>query len=353
MTIVNFGPAYCPELVSFAAAATPSLNNITLNASGDKYGAVLRVRKAGDIHRIGLLVGTTVTSAVDLDVRIETVSSQVPSGSLWATNTNGTIAAGSVTTSTFVYATLTADATVAVGDLIGISVVAAGSPNLTLSRLITNGTVLSQMPYMVDGSTGTYSASGNFPIFAIEYSDGSYAYEPYLWPISAINTHTFNSGSTPDELAIKFQFAAPTRVCGGWVAIDLDNTIDVVLYDNNGSSVLQSVSLTNSGRESTSGASPYLFFFTPQTLSASTNYYLAFKPGASNFTIYSHDVPSAAALDQMGGGQSMYYSSRADAGSWSDTATRRLFAGLLIDGIDDGSGGAAGIQNLAWNWMGV
>lgn len=341
MAIVSVPGLELPPNIQMDAA--PTYGTATVNVAGDKMGAVLRAPKTGLIRRIGFRTGT-VTAASDVDVRVETVVGSVPSGTLWAANTNGAVASASVVANTFIFATLTANASVTAGDLIGISCVTSGTPNFQFTILSGAASDVGLMPYAANGGSGTYSADTTLPIFAIEYSDGSYAYTPYVLPWSAINTHTFNSGSTPDEIALKFQLPAPVRVHGAWFAGDLDNSADIVLYDSGGSA-LATASLTSNGRASTSGRSPYyLIFSSTVTLTAGADYYLAAKPGASDISIYSVDVPSAAALDQMGGGQDFLYSERTNAGAWSDTTTRQPLMGLLIDGIDDGA--SAGTTNI-------
>jgi hypothetical protein len=42
------------------------------------------------------------------------------------------------------------------------------------------------------------------------------------------------------------------------------------------------------------------------------------------------------------GGDTVSFASRTDAGAWTETDTRRMFAGVRISAIDDGSGGGGG-----------
>lgn len=339
MTIVSVPTLTLPP--PHASSSSPALTALTINASGDKVGAVFGIRKTGNIRRIGVRFGT-VTTPTDLDVRVETISGQVPSGTLWGTNTNGTIASGSMASSTMVFATLTADAAVTKGQYIAISCVGSGSPNYQVSRASAS-VFISQSNYLCDGTSGTYAIANGKPLFAVEYDDGSYADIIWVEPVSAINTHTYNTGSTPDEIALKFKIPATCRLSGMWVALDLDNAADIVLYDSDGSTTLATTSLTSDVRQSTTGTIPYFVSFSSSvTLTADTFYYLSVKPtSGSSISIYSYDVPSNAALDQICS-KNAYYSARSDAGAWSDTDTRWPVMGLVIDGIDDGAGGSGG-----------
>lgn len=341
--IVNGPEIYVPPMFGGGVSAPSASTQATINATGDKWGYVLKAGKTGNIHKIYARFGT-VTTPQTVDARVETISSRVPSGTLFGTNTNGNMTPVS---DTVVAATLTADAAVTKGQAFALSfVVPSGTPNFI--ALAGYGEAPSGfMPYWCDGSSGTYSAklNGGMLNFACEYDDGSFGYIPYALPVAAANIQTFNSGSTPDEIALYFQLPFSARVAGGWLAVDLDNSMDVVLYDSDGTTALQTVALANTERSSTSGLAPYYFLFdTPQTLAADTYYWLSCKPGASNVTVYSYSVGSSTIWDQTMpyGGQLFNYSSRTDAGSWSQNANRRVLAGVLLDGVDVSSGSSGG-----------
>lgn len=320
--------------------ADPAFNTMTVDASGEKGAFVVAAPKAGDIHKVHWRVGT-VTTPTDTDVRLETVSATdgFPTGTLLGTTTNGTITSGSITSNTWQAATLTADATVTKGQLVAVVIAPSGTPSYLISSITGAG-----FPYRAL-YTGSWSSSPIArPVCALEYSDGSFALMPGVFPFSAINIHTFANNSTPDELALKFRLAAPVRVSGAWAALDSDGDVGIVLYDSDGTTALATASKDKDVTPATSGIGPFYFTFSSsQQLSASTYYRLAVKPSTTtSLSAYSFDVNSAAILDQLEGGQDFHYSSRTDAGAWSDTTTRRLMVGLIIDGIDDGAGAGGG-----------
>ena len=78
------------------------------------------------------------------------------------------------------------------------------------------------------------------------------------------------------------------------------------------------------------------------TLAAGTVYRLVVKPtSATSLSVYRINAQSAAMMDQMSGGQTMYETSRTDAGSWTNTTTQRILGlDLFFDGFDDATGGA-------------
>jgi len=186
--------------------------------------------------------------------------------------------------------------------------------------------------------------SGGFPVMALKYSDGTYAgVGDFVCVASAVNSVTYNSGSTPDERALYFQLPAPVKVGGAWVRCDLDGDADVVLYDSDGSSVLSSASCDKDVRSQTSGGNLFVRF-AEATLAASTTYRLSIKPtSATSLTLYDFDVSAAAILGAVAGGSNWHFSSRTDAGAWSQVTTKRIWAGLLVTAIDDGVGGGGGL----------
>lgn len=343
MTVANVYGLMIPQLPDSGGSLTPTLTNLLLDASGEKAAFVVRAPKTGAIRKVGFLA-RTVTTPTDTDVRIETVdlTTGFPSGTLFGTNTNVTVASGSITSNTWITSgALTADASVSRGDLLAVVIAPSGSPNYNVAAFLSS---IYEFPYPLLYTT-SYSKSSASPIVSLEYSDGSYAYIPGVTPCSTLTSTTFNSGSTPDERALKFRMAAPVRVAGVWAAIDLDNDAEIVLYDSDGSTALATVAMDKDVRRSTNSVYFHVQFASQVSLSASTYYYLAVKPGASSVTLQEFSVSAAGVLDQMAGGQDFHFASRTDAGSWSATTTTRPFMGLIIDGIDDGAGGGG---SVAW-----
>lgn len=332
--------------VQFAATAPAFTTLVTLNATGEQAAFIFRAPKTGAIRKLHFLTGA-VTTATDTDVRLETVntSTGVPTGTLFGTTTNVTVASGSITANTWIVSgNLTADASVTKGDLMALVIAPSGTPNYVIRRLNRTPTDVN-FPYCARFESSAWTKLANPPTFAVEYSDGTFAIIHGAYPYSAINTHAINTGTTPDEIALKFKLSAPVRVCGAWFIAILGNNMDVVLYDSNGSSVLATHSVPGNvaGQIADADSPYYAYFTTSQELDADTFYYMALKPtSASSDTFYSTDVSSAAVLDQLQGGQNFHWAQQTNAGGWTPTTTRRPVMGLLIDGIDDGAGGGSG-----------
>lgn len=342
MTVANVYGLMIPPL--FIGSAAPAFTSVLLDASGEKSAHIVQAPKTGSIHKVHWRTGT-VTTPTDTDVRLETVELTTqgnPSGTLFGTNTNATQASASITSNTWITTTLTADASVTRGDVLAVVIAPSGSPNYNVSHATLANVGFPYRRQFTTSWIGGASSSG--ATCALEYSDGSFAYCPGVFPWSAINAHTIGSGSTPDEIALRFSFAAPLRVSGAWIAAEADGDWSLVLYDSDGTSALQTATRDKEVR-STNGFAlhHHVIFPASQQLLASTTYRLSFKPtSATTGVIYSFDVAAAAILDQMEGGQNLHYSARTDAGAWSETTTRRPMIGLIIDGIDDGAGAGGG-----------
>jgi hypothetical protein len=187
----------------------------------------------------------------------------------------------------------------------------------------------------MDIKATTWAPNPNTPCMVLRYDDDTYVtVAPDAVPALALNTTTFNSGSTPDERGLRLTLPMRTYVVGAWVRLDLDAACDVVLYDSDGTSVLASASLDSTARMSTTGAT-CVVRFDPVLLLADTVYRLVVKPtSVSNVSTYDYDVTSTTVMAATPGGASFSYTSRTNAGAWDDSATtKKPWVGLLIAGM--------------------
>ncbi len=349
MAMTAILPTYIPKPPP-PTTANYSINsasaNLLMDASGEKTGQVFPIFRAGSIRKVHILLGT-VTTPTDTDIRIETVSAADgnPTGTLWATNTNASLASGSITSGALVTVTLTADATVAAGDLIAIVVTPSGTPNYNLASASNwDSNVTNAFPYPVQFTTAWSKHTVKYCIF-YEYSDGVYGYRPDSCPFTSFTTHSTGSGSTPDEVAMKFTPTVDMVVTGAWFLAGITGNFDIILYDSDGSTALGSRSM-DADQDRAATSVNHAPFTSAVTLAAGTTYYLALKPtSASVVAFLSGNVGAAAQLDADGyPGQAWHYAERTDGGVWSATTTRRLLVGLYVTQVDDGtgSGGSGG-----------
>ncbi|HAO93412.1 MAG: hypothetical protein A2X99_10250 [Deltaproteobacteria bacterium GWB2_55_19] len=336
-----------PHHVEAVIGAPNDLTGYLIDAAAEKVAFIFKIPKSGTITEIGFRTGA-VTIADTLKIGLYTVdTSNNPTTTAYGGMVAGTQATPAANTwynvALGTNCTATADDAAAV--VIEFNSYVAG--NLRIAAL--------------DGSSGSsgnicgfpeskqYTASwANIaarPVFSIKYSDGSYGFIYGCYPVSAVTETAFNSSSTPDERGLKFSIPFPARLSGFWLnyrVTGVTGSADVVLYDSDGTTVLQ----THTIDFQKVNAGPRMFYFqfaTAQALSKDTFYRLVVKPTTTTSnSFYDFTVNAVAIMDCFEGGQNFHLTTRTDAWAWTDTTTKRPWMGLVLDQFDDGVGGGGG-----------
>lgn len=335
MGVIAVPPFFLPEpLISNQAAVPSSFAGRDLELNGHWHALMFLAPKTGNIRKVGMNF-TFSSHTMNAEFRLETVSAQLPSGTLWGASTKK-----DVTSVGFLMniVQLDADAAVTVNDrlalkfLINEDVPGAGIVEWGLINAMPRHSAYG----VTNGSGGTIITTDAAPTGVIEYDDGSYAYIPGVYPANSLTAHSFSSASTPDERGIRFSLPFSAHISGAWLAIDLDNDTDVVLYDADGVTPLSTVSLTNALRLSTDGRTPFCIKMDVDIV-ANQDYYLVVKPGASSVIVYSMNVQASTnQLQQyMGSFDAQYVTAKnpTGTGSWTATAAQMAFMGIEIDEI--------------------
>lgn len=185
-------------------------------------------------------------------------------------------------------------------------------------------------------SGATWGDAISYPLLALKYSDGTYAYvAPGVLPVKSLVSVSRNQASTPDETAQRFKLPFACEVDACWLHTDLEVNTDIVLYDA-ADAVLASVSVDiDVWGAYISTHFGIIQFDTPVLLQANQVYRLAQKPMGSAFSnvVKGIEVASAAMLDAVYGVE-WYWSERTDGGAWTDTNTRVMLGGLRISAIE-------------------
>ena len=314
---------------------TLSFNGKLLDASGEKFAAIFKIPKTGTVAKIGFRTGTVTTSET-LKIGLETISGGNPTGTAYGGMVAGTQAAPA--SDTFYTVALGTDASVTAGDSVAVVIEFNSTVgDLEIDSISSGGR---GHPYIAH-FTASWVRDDNLPIISIEYDDGSYEFTG-MFPVEDVFGLTFNSGSTPDEHALRFSLPFDCRVSGFWMPIDTNlAAFDVVLYEGTTQKALTSYSTS----EFSTNVNELLvgLFSAGVDITANTEYFLAVKPGASSVSMASFSVASVAIMDSLSGGQDFYYASRVDAGAWTTDTTKRFHLGLYIDQFDDGVGGGGGL----------
>lgn len=325
---------------------TQLLDSTTPNP--EMIAAVWTCNKAGSVDRIALHV-TAVTGSPSYDVRLETVDSGVPTGTLFGTNTNVTF---SPTGTGIQTVTLTSAATVVAGDKVACvikSTTADGSNNATFGF---RDPELGVVPFQdnaapfTDIGVGTWTWVADCARFGPMYSDDDRMWGVGIWNI-VDSTTTFDSADTPDEIGICFTARRQVDMIGAAISVRISSTtsdFDIVLYDSGGTSLASvSVDVSKFWTSTTSARNMTFYFSSAYTLAADTTYYLLLKPTSATQTIILQvfdDFPSAEGVMLAAfGARSLKYASRTDGGSITTDATKMV---PLTPIVDLATGAAAG-----------
>jgi len=316
----------------------PSLTSALMDASGEAVGFTLVAPKAGTISKIGFRTGT-VTTGQSLDIRIETVGSDMfPSGTLWAANTNGNQAILDTDDNKWFWVTLTAGAVVAQGQQFCVAIRWVSTVgNLNIAYTSSSTATAGGVPFAASYTT-SWAFTAAIPNIAVEYS--SPTSRPFLGtlPVLAHNSITFNNGSSPDEIGIIFQYPVPCKIIGAIAKInEVVTTFAVKLYDSDGSTVLESVTNIDAESNQASSGQVVILFDTQPIINANMNYRLTLLPEtAASITTKELEVDTASTMEALDGGANIYRTDRTDAGAWSQTTTKRPLLTPLISAIDSG-----------------
>lgn len=320
-----------------STTTTGSVSSTALVASG-RIGFVFQAPKTGTIDRVLWRSGTSVGSPT-VDVRLETVSTGSPSGTLFATNTN--IVTGTVGSNTDYESTLTAGASVTQGDF--LSVVWAHNSGTSIQIALASSVNFMQLNLPQISTAGSYSLiAGRIPYAAVRYSDGSYV------PIAAGGV-AYGIGSTiaqysTGEKGTRFRLPYTARISGCWASFDPDVDFTVNLYADGtapGGTAIRSLAIATNRFIQKSAVVSQFNFSSPLTLAADTWYRLVGVPSGSPGIRYNiNTIPSASyaaavAID--------HHQTESSGGSWVNTDTILPQIGIVIDGLDNGVGGGGGL----------
>jgi hypothetical protein len=337
--------------------ATPAFTSQTIAATGNKLAFSGRVitpnRGSKNITKVGFLTGTIVSAGTSiLTLSLQDVSTTAGSGAPDETQ-DQTVAVPMTGLSSDTYfhsAALNATRTVADGDLLSVVIEFDGGGRLGADSFTWKGFTTSGV--WCDGSfavqvktSGTWTAAVNtLPNVVLEFDDGTFGTIEGAIPSSAVTNQGFNSGSSPNEYALKFTVAHASKIDGGWVAVLGAATRDfsVKLYEN--STTATATASIDAETVNFAAMRIIRFKLTETTLTPGTVYYLSVAAGTvSNNTVCINNVNAANHFQGMPGGTSWHLATRA-GGAWTAVTTQRLMAGLRISALDDAvsAGGTTG-----------
>lgn len=315
-------------------------NGGTLDAAGEYASVIFMADRDMVISHVGFS-NFSPTGSPTADLRIETVAATgLPSGTLWATNTN--IVTGALSSGWNLFA-LTASATITKGQLFCFKIAYNSGTSFGVTNL-SGSFGATATPYRAM-NTGSPAKAGNANWFPMVFGSSATVFYPIIgaYPISGFTTTAFNNTSSAAK-GNRFQVPFKCRVSGllmtGVTASNGD--FNFMLQDDAGSELASSSVAYDGDMQATNTAQQMLSFDNPVTLDPGTWYRTVKEPTtATNTALLQMNVPTSDYLTGMPGGSNFYASNRA-SGSWVDDTDSVFMMDLMIDQLDDGAGGGGG-----------
>lgn len=333
-----------------------------MNATGELVALVMRVPKTGTITRFETNIAQ-VNNAFDNGLRFSfqdvSTSTGLPDG---VVDQFATIASGSQTTGWANPGDFDSSRAVTKGDLIALVIdnpTFTSSDDIRIASIVMASSV--QFPYGIN-VTST-KVSGDLPVVALRYDDGTYPQiAPELHGVNLLTKADFQSDTDPDEVGMAFRYPAPVTLNGisfHGITTSAGNSYDIVVYDGDGTSVLDTQTIDGDIVQAAAGPGYYTQLLSaPVSLAANTTYRVVIKAGSStiNTSVYYYTFNSATLMDTIEGGQAFYMTQRVDAGTWKDfnngtDGYRHPELSLIVTGADDGTNGTVSQVTNGGFWL--
>lgn len=359
MTLASVGQVHWPHpLIQPTGNSSHAGSFVTFDSVNDRLAWVGNSPITDSLTTVYFKMGATVTTGSTVDVRIETVSNGVPTGTLFGANTNVTVVVADTDDGVWKTATLTAAASINAGDEFAIVIVnSSGTPNMRFAtfNIVFTGLVSRSPVCLQDTGGGTWAQAGVPFCWFTKWTTNSVIFLPYLCSIEQDATLTaFNSGSAADEFALKIIPTFKCRVIGVSAPIfnvqaGADYTVSLwpASSTTDGDALGQQAHDGELGSSTTTDGHAECYFPSPITLTAGTTYYMGLRADtANNISIVELTTPSSI-TDSMKAvsplqSTTMVKATRAwtagSAGSWTEAANSYIPFSIIIDQLDDGFG---------------
>lgn len=341
-----------PPLHSYLGLTTASRH--VMSAAGHKIAVIGNVwtpgRASKSLRKIHFLTSTiAINSASSIQIAcqdLDTSNSNPPRGD-GVNDQTVSISGAAITSNAWVTSgSLSSDRSVAWGDTLVLEFTFAtftAADSFTLQNYSNSQTGSGGQSYpAVVAYTTSWGLTVHQPNILLEFSDGTFGCFDGCYPTTGLTGVSFNSASTPDERALKFQVPFACSIDGvyGFIeAFAAGADYSVVLYNEAGTAISTKAI---SGATYVNSDSTLVFHCLPETdLDANTWYYLAVKPTTTNNCRFNHWTVNAAGHAAVWPlGTTGYLSTRTDAGAWSDTTTGIPALFPRFSRFHDGAGGA-------------
>lgn len=312
----------------------------TLDAAGEYSAYVIQAERDMVISHLGYQL--TAIGSPTADVRIETIdASGLPSGTLWATNTN--IVTGTLTSNTWRVDALTAPATITKGQWFALKFVYNTGTSIG-TRVVTNYLLPFALPYKVTNTTGSAvkSRSGGVIIAFGSNATTFYKNSSGLAALSDTNG-TFNS-STAAGTARGLRFRMPfsgTLNGATWFGFSTNGDYNLNLLTDVGVLIKSMAFDGDYSVISNTNGNVVSLFDVGISLAANTWYRLVIEPTtATNVTMQRMNMPATASnyYPCWPYGDSAFWTTFTTAGGWVDTTDQKPVMDAILSQIEVGPG---------------
>lgn len=347
MSLVNISSLSAwPGIIGSLGGAPAIATDATLDASGEYVSYVFQAREAMTLSHVGWRTGA-VAGSPTADTRIETVGTDgIPSGNLWATNTN--IVSGTLSATTWTLHALTASASIAKGDFFAVKVVYASGTSLIVQRITNANNALTNVPYRVTNTSGSAVKSamaGNGVNFAFGSSTTAFYNLENAYAATTFTASSFSNSAAGAKRGLRFQVPHPCRCAGiRWHNSTQAGDFNAILFNDAGTE-LSSSSTAFEGDRSALGNAPMIAIFdSPVELTPGNWYRIAIEPSsATNVNVSFFTMPGADYNEAYGLLAGLgHYTTFTTAGGWVDSATDQI---PLVEPLLDRAGGMPMLVN--------
>jgi len=314
-----------------------------MDAAGEMAAGICHIPKTGTLTKIGLSI-VACTQADTLKISLQTIDATTgfPTGNLYVANAYGTFMP-SPYARFWVPINSGSGVSVTNGDLVAVVFEFDSYVNGNLSIGAAGLYSAIGLPYNLS-NIGGWALTTYQPDIAFQYDDGTLETGPGLMGSTISASWLYNSGSSPDRYGLRFKFPYACRLAEFMFWMDMDGDMDAKLYDSDGTTVLETVSMDKDIRGLTSAATFLRIFASPHELAADTFYRLVFQAmTGTNSRLQGFQATDDGAVKGLSAFQygTDFCLTQASGnptveGDWTQTDTKRPFVCLGLDQIDLG-----------------
>jgi hypothetical protein len=342
------------EPMDTSGQTTLSFGTFALDASTDALEIIFQMPEEATLTHGGFRYGLRALTPPTYRISLQGVGSDGnPDGTIKGggspVSATFTPPASTAWDSTFQWVAFSNSYAAAAGELLALVIdyssgTVNGTNNSTFTATMT-WSMRSTLPYTIqNNATVRARQTVTSPIFGVKSASAAYGQ-----PFQSTTATAYSANTSPDEYALAWttnsDWGATYQVVGVHGTFTLGNaakTITVNLYDTDGTTVLQTVTLDTD--QAAVGSERSLDIYFPGTLADlafGSTYRVGFiaNDNATNAALRTIDVATDTDFSAIPHGVFAWLSTRDNLGAWTDVTTRRPIMGLIVHDWDEPSAG--------------